>query len=255
MLSDQKEIRQLQNHIKELANKSYAQGIFLFTDFLGLSEQDAFWQVAGELPRNSYKLWGGRERADRMMIRFGDPEELGYEVDFPITCIHIKPVNHKFADDLSHRDFLGALMNLGIERSTLGDILVGDKEAYLFCTEKMGAFICENLRQVKHTNVQCGITEEIQEIKEEEPRKEILQVVSPRVDAMIAKVYKMSREDSLELFRTGRVFIDGRSCENNARALKPGETVNTRGYGKFQFLGEKSETRKGKTNVEVAVFR
>ena len=252
---NEKEIRQLQNHIKELANKSYAQNIYLFTDFLGLSEQDAFWQMESELPAHSYRLWGGRDNADRVMIRFGNPEEFGYEVEYPITCIHISPVNQKFADDLTHRDFLGALMNLGVERSTLGDIVVGDKQAYLFCVETMAEFLCQNLSQVKHTSVTCTIANEMQALKEEEPKRELLQVVSPRVDALIAKTYKMPREDSLELFRTGKVFVNGRCCENNARMVKPGETVNARGYGKFTYLGEKSETKKGKLNVEVAVFR
>ena len=90
---------------------------------------------------------------------------------------------------------------------------------------------------------------------QEEPKKELLQVASSRVDAVIAKVWKLSREESLSLFRSGKVFIAGRSCENNSRTLKNGEAVNARGYGKFVFLGEKGETRKGKINVEVAVYR
>lgn len=251
----EKEIRQFQNHVKDLANKSYAQNIFLFTDFLGLSEQDYFWQMATSLPANSFQIWGGREQADRVMIRFGNPQELGYEVEFPIRCIHVSPANQKFADELSHRDFLGALMNLGIERSTLGDIMVGEKQAYLFCQESMAEFICQSLKQVKHTSVKCSLTEDYQELVKQEPEKEVLQVVSPRIDAMISKTYRMSREESLELFRTGKVFVDGRLCENNAKMLKEGETVNARGFGKFVYLGEKGETRKGKINVEVAVYR
>ena len=252
---NEKELRQFQNHIRDLAQKAYRQNVFQFSAFLGLPEQDAFWQMEQELHGMKYELWGGRDGADRVMLRFGDPQELGYETEFPIVCVHIAPSHQKFADDLSHRDFLGALMNLGIERSTLGDIIVGEKQAYLFCMDSMADFICENLTQVKHTQVRCTVTEEYRELQEESPRTELLQVVSPRVDALIAKTYKLSREESLSLFRAGRVYVDGRMCENNARTIKAGETVNARGYGKFVFLGEKGETRKGKTNVEVAVYR
>ena len=70
-----------------------------------------------------------------------------------------------------------------------------------------------------------------------------------------SKVYNKSRSDCLELFRAGRVFVDGRLCESNSRLLKGGETVNARGFGKFVYTGQAGETRKGKLNVEVAVFR
>ncbi len=72
---------------------------------------------------------------------------------------------------------------------------------------------------------------------------------------MLAKVYNMSREKSLELFRAGKVYVDGRLCENNSRLLKAGETVNARGYGKFALTGEPRETRKGKLAVSAAVYR
>ena len=129
--SDEKEIHQLRNRFRDLAEKSFQQGIFTFTGFLGLSEQDIFWQEEGKLSHAGYRLEGGCQAADRVVARFGSPEELGYEVPFPIVCVHIRPLAQKFADDLSHRDFLGALMNLGIERSTIGDIKVGEREAYM----------------------------------------------------------------------------------------------------------------------------
>ena len=133
--SNEKEIQQLKNRFRDLAEKSFRQGIFTFTGFLGLSEQDVFWQEERGLSHTGYCLGGGYDGADRVMIRFGDSGELGYEVPFPIVCIHIQPLAQKFADELSHRDFLGALMNLGIERSTIGDIKAGERQAYLFCQD------------------------------------------------------------------------------------------------------------------------
>ena len=251
----ERELQQFQKRLLDLADRSYKQNVFTFTEFLGLAEQDVFWKTEPELRSYGCELNGGREEADRVVIRFGNPAELGYEAAFPIKCVHVTPLNQKFADDLSHRDFLGALMNLGIERQTLGDIIVGEKQAYCFCLENMADFICENLTQVKHTSVKCRICEEWKELTCEEPKKEMLQVASPRADAVIAKAWKLSRDDSLNLFRTGKVFINGRCCENNSRALKAGETVNARGYGKLIFVGEKGETKKGKINVEVAIYR
>ena len=246
--SDEKEIHQLRNRFRDLAEKSFRQGIYTFTGFLGLSEQDVFWQEAGKLSHAGYRLEGGCQAADRVVVRFGSPEELGYEVPFPIVCVHIRPLAQKFAD-------LGALMNLGIERSTIGDIKVGEREAYLFCLDSIAGFICENLSQVRHTHVKCSLTESPADIPQEEPLSVSIQVQSFRVDAVLAKVYNMSREKSLELFRAGKVYVDGRLCGNNARQLKCGETVNARGYGKFMLAGEPRETKKGKLAVEVSLYR
>ncbi len=251
----EKEILQLKNRFHDLANKSFQQGIFTFTGFLGLSEQDIFWREETRLRHAGCTVSGGCEGADRVMVRFGNPEELGYEVPFPIVCIHIRPLQQKFADELSHRDFLGALMNLGIERSTIGDIKVGEKQAYLFCIDSIAEFICENLDKIKHTNVRCVITEDYESIPQEEPEHVRVQVQSFRVDALLAKTYNLSREKSLELFRTGKVYVNGRLCENNSRQLKVGETVNARGFGKFTLIGESGETRKGKLAATVAVYR
>lgn len=250
-----KELLQLKSRLHDLARKSFQQNMFTFTGFLGLSEQDIFWQEEVNLRYAGYQLWGGSENCDRKMIRFGSVEELGYEEPFGITCVHITPLMEKFSDDFSHRDFLGALMNLGIERSTLGDIRVGHREAYLFCMDSIAGYVCDNLDQVKHTHVRCKIVEQMKEIPQEEPEAVIIQVASERIDAVIAKVYNKSRGDVLELFRSGKVYVGGRLCENNSRMLKEQEIVNVRGSGKFTYLGVKNETRKGKLSVHAAVFR
>ena len=254
-MENEKEVQQLKNRFRDLADKAFSQNMFTFTGFLGLSELDVFRQMERELSYAGFVLYGGAEEADRKVVRFGSAEEFGYEVDFPIVCVHIRPLAAKFADALSHRDFLGALMNLGIERSALGDIRVGDREAYLFCLESMAEFICENLTQVKHTHVKCVPVDAAAEVPAEEPEHVTVQAASMRADAVIAKVYNKSREACLELFRAQKVYVDGRLCENNSRQLKAGETVNVRGYGKFKVLGEPRETRKGRVSVETAVFR
>ena len=252
---NEKELQQLKNRFHDLADRSYSQGIFTFTGFLGLSEQDVFRREEPKLKYAGCTVSGGCRNADRIMVRFGREEELGYQVPFPIVCIHIRPLLQKFADELSHRDFLGALMSLGIDRSTIGDIKVGEKQAYLFCLDSIAEFICDNLTQIKHTHVKCTVTEDFEDLVQEEPETVTVQVQSLRVDAVLSKVYNMSREKSLGQFRAGKVFVDGRLCENNSRVLKAGETVNVRGFGKFTLKGEARETRKGKLAVEAAVYR
>ena len=120
----QKELEQLKKRFLDLAEKSYRQNVFAFTGFLSLAEQDALWEAMGKNAFCPFSLWGGNEDCERRMARFGSAEELGYEEDFPIAALRISPLSEKFSEDFSHRDFLGALMHLGIDRSTVGDIFL-----------------------------------------------------------------------------------------------------------------------------------
>lgn len=127
--------------LEELANRSYANQQYLFTGFLSAAELDIYYQMEHELSYASAVLFGGTNDCERVMLRFGSEALCGYEESFPIACVAIVPLLEKFGEVLSHRDYLGALMNLGIERSTLGDIIIEGKHAFLFCTEQMAPYI------------------------------------------------------------------------------------------------------------------
>ena len=201
----------------------------------------------------SYRFFGGYEDAERVFLGLSPWEDRGLEDgDFPIRRVEAA---YRRQDKPGHRDFLGARRNLGGDRSTRGDSTVGEKEAYLFCLDSIAGFLCENLTKVRHTHVKCEVADTCQVMVQEEPEMVTVQVQSLRVDAVLAKVCGLSREKSLDLFQAGKVFVGGRLCENNSRLLKPGETVNARGYGKFTMQGEARKTKKGKLSVEMAVYR
>lgn len=250
----EKEIQQLKKRFQELAEKCYMQNGYFFTGFLGMGELDAFYQVQKQFAHVPYTVFGGNTNSERQMVRFGNEEMLGYDMAFPICCIEVKPLLEKFADALTHRDFLGACMNLGIERSTLGDILIKGKSAYIYCTETIAPYIVENLTKVKHTNVRCRIYHGEAEALVPKPVEKELQVASERLDAVVAKVYNLSREKSLLLFREKKIFVNGRGQENNSSIPKAGDVITVRGFGKFIYGGMNRTTRKGKCNIKVDVF-
>lgn len=240
--------------LKELADKAYNNSQYLFTGFLSASELDMYYQMERELSYVPVMVFGGTADCERVMLRFGNEELCGYEEAFPITCIEIAPLIEKFGEELGHRDYLGALMNLGIERSTLGDIVILGKHAFLFCAEKMAYYIMENLDKVRHTNVRCGIADKIPESTVTRLERKTVQVSALRIDSVIAKLYNISRSESIELFRAKRVFVNDRLNENNSGQLKPQDKVSVRGFGRFRFLGVSGETRKGKLNVDVDLY-
>lgn len=239
---------------RELANRSYMNNQFLFTPFLSLSEQSELMLAIRELPKASCILWGGAESSERKMARFGNADEFGYDEDFPIAILKASPLSEKFSDQLTHRDWLGALMSLGIERSVLGDILMDGNSAYLICQDQMADYIIENLISVKHTNVSLSVVETLPRLESDAGRPMDIQVSHERLDAVISKVFNLSRSDSMKLISQQKVFVNGILTENNSKTLREGDLCTVRGFGRFSIETFMGTSRKGKLNLNVTVW-
>ena len=135
-----------------------------------------------------------------------------------------------------------------------GDIFIEGKSAYVFCTEKIASYIMDNLSKVKHTNVKCSLADVKKELPVKDPEEMRLTVASERVDGLVAKIYHLSRNQSLELFREKKIYVNGRQNENNSYAIKKGDIVSVRGYGRFVYYGADHETKKGKWSVSVGIY-
>ena len=241
----------LKKRFVELGKKSFHAGIFTFTDFLGLVEQSAFSEIKRELGGIKYEMFGGAVGAERVMIRFGSNEDLGYEIPFPISIIKAEPLSQKFADKLTHRDFLGAILNLGIERDTLGDIVIIDNVGYIFAKDDMARYIADGLTKVKRTDVKTSVVTELPEGELFRTERRTVQVSGERLDAVIARVFSLSREDAQLLFKKRLVFADGREIQSTSYTPKEGEKISVRGHGRFIYIGIQSLSKKGKLNVEI----
>lgn len=242
------------NRIVELANRAYSQNTFTFSNFLDMTQVSSICQSKKELSNMSFSLFGGTQGCERQMVRFGDCKELGYEMEFPISCIHVKPLIKKFADELSHRDFLGAVMNLGIEREIVGDILVVDKEGYIFCIKNMSEYLVEHLKKINHTHVSCNVLQDIPEAVQPKFELEEILVASERIDGVLSKLYQLSRSQSVDLFREKKIFVNGKQCENNSYYIKKGDTISIRGYGKLIYDGVISQTKKEKLRIHLRKY-
>jgi len=249
-----KEDEILQNRIKDLADRSYKNSMYTFTDFLSMADANAFFQIEREVSFVKYSMWGGTEEAERKILRFGSEDQLGYEEEFPITVLQVKPLMAKFSDDLIHRDILGALMNLGIERSVLGDIYLLGNVAYVFCLNTIAEYICDNLGKVKHTSVMTTVADSIPELISGEKIEKTVQIQSERIDGVISKVYNLSRSQSIPLFQEKKIFVNGRQCENNSYTCKPGDVITVRGMGRFDYIGVGGVSKKGKLNATVSMI-
>lgn len=244
-----------ENRIRELADRSYKNNTYTFTDFLSLSEQETFFGIERELGYAKPVLFGGAEENERRILRFGDPASLGYEEPFPVACLLAEPLILKFSDALSHRDYLGALMNLGIERALIGDIRVKENCAVIFCLDRIAEYICENLTRVRRTSIKISRKEEIPDRFLPEFEEVRITVGSERLDSVVAAVFHLSRTRSLELFREKKIAVSGRITENNSAHCRDGDVISVRGHGKFRIGGIGGTTARGRTVIRVQVYK
>lgn len=251
-MNDDREL--LKKRFAELAKKSYNQGYFTFTDFLGLAEQSAFSEILREIFGIPYTVYGGADGAERVIIRFGSPDELGYEMPFPIKVLHSVPTAGAYSEKLSHRDFLGTVLGLGIDRRCVGDIVLRDGGAYIFVKDEVADFIADNLTRARHTPLSTKIVDALPEGELYKTELRRVQANGERLDALIAKLYSLSREDAQALFSKKLVFASGRCIESTSYIPKEGEVISVRGTGRFIYRGYDSLTKKGKLNINLEVY-
>lgn len=243
----------LKRRMMDLAQQADQQHIYTMTRFLSPLEQSLFLSVKNELPVQS-RLYGGIDSAIRKIAVFGSEKDLGYPFEDPIRILHIRPKAEKFAEELSHRDYLGSLMALGIERELTGDIVVRGKEAWVFCLDSIVEFLCEQLTQVRHTNVVCKKTDG--EVPELAPRFQSMQlnIASERMDLVVAATSGTSREAAKKLLNDEKVFVNGRVVTSAGHKINEGDELVIRGFGKFLYDGVSSTSRKGRCNVSLRKY-
>ena len=247
----------LQKRFQELAVSAQRRDRVTFTDFLNLNEQNILHQLLQKFSWIKGETFGGYEGAERCVAAFFPEdwkEKTGEELTWPISCIRVAPLQRKFAEQLTHRDILGALMNLGIERSRTGDIAVCDGEFFVFCSSSMAELICRELCRIRHTIVSCTFCEQgdfkytpdVQTIRGS--------VASVRLDSVMALAFQSSRSSLLSLIEDAKVFVNGKLITTNAYTLKPGDLVSVRGMGKFRYVDVTGQTKKGRNMVELERF-
>ena len=225
-----KEEELLKKRLLELAQKSYSQNVYTHTHFLNEYEQSIYQDMEKELDYAHPQLVGGHEHFTRAVVLFGSKA-------------------------LSHRDYLGAVMNLGIERYLIGDILVDEKCAYIFCMSHIMDLLKEQLGQVRHTRVAVEevVWEETGYIQKYKRKGGF--VASMRLDVLVSQAYGLSRTSSDKLLKAQKVFHNGRLCISSGQKIRQGDIISVRGYGKFLVEDLGKTSKKGRQFLTLAIFQ
>lgn len=239
--------------IEDLADSSTLKNRLSSTRFLDPAEASAARAYLRSRPDVRYLFSGGYEEAERLRLFFL-PDYLNEEffpLDEHIAALHVKcPFGSP-----THRDWLGALMGLGIKRETLGDILVFDGYTYIICTPQISGFISDNLTKVGRFGVKCEPCP-LSDVKAPEPVFDAVSgtVASLRADAVVSLAFGISRTAAAELIRDGRLSVDHIEETSPSREIAQGALLSLRGAGRAKLADIGGTSKKGRQFIELHVF-
>ena len=197
-------------------------------------------------------LFGGYEGAERCVLgAFPDWQEPDKTL-FPIKALYVKK---KYQKDLSHRDYLGTVLSLGIERNKIGDILAGDNDAYIFVLEDIAEFVCDNISKVAGCGVDIVICDADRVVVPEKKFCEINVVAgSLRLDAVLAAMLKVSRNEAKTMILSGKVSVNHTEILNGDFMIKENDLLSVRGFGRAVLSEIGGKTRSERVHITLKKY-
>lgn len=235
----------------ELAIKKHE---IAFTDFINPAEMAVVYDIVKNIRDVNFRIFGGGEDCERNIIGFS-PEYIELsDSDFPIKAIKITR-NLKFSGELSHRDYLGSILGLGIDRDKTGDIFVFDEYTLCFVINTVADYIGTNLIKVGKTAVKTDIID-IESVSV--PAKNTVlkrgTVSSIRIDAVIGSAFNISRGRAQDFIKSERVNVNWSTVTSVSFLLKEGDMVSVRGLGRFRISEIGGKTKKDRTGVIFSMY-
>ncbi|MEG1687425.1 MAG: YlmH/Sll1252 family protein [Angelakisella sp.] len=246
-----KEVAQLAARLSDLTSRCLTRGIPVFLGFLDTAQRT----VATERLKHfsgSIVFWGGYPDAERTFLGLSadsEPPAKGY---FPFRCVQFR---WREEDSLTHRDFLGSLMALGIKREAVGDIAVEPGCAVAFLSEHAAQVALSEITKIGR----AGVTVTEIPVGSKVPERSFLPVTgtvaSLRLDCVTALLSNNSRSASAKCIVSGLVAVNGIAETSVDRLLAPGDKLSIRGTGKFLFEGQDGVSRKDKLRLKFQKYQ
>lgn len=200
--------------------------------------------------------FGGYENANRQSFVFmaEDMSKDMFEPSEMFSSVLVTPKgNHQ---DLTHRDYLGAVMNLGINRDFFGDIVLYPDGCIIIGKKSIIETIQQSLTQVgKYT-----VSTEIQSLEnitvpKEQFKEQSATVSSLRLDSIISQAFHMSRSDSSDAVKSGKVFVNYKEVTDPSKTIAQNTVISCKGLGKMELLEISGETKKSRIRIMMKIYQ
>ena len=230
-----------------------------YTDFLDLAQIELVQKFINKIKLQNYMIYGGFEQAERKMYVIYPDKFNSVVVEKNLSNI-IQIIRIELPDDLkgkyTHRDYLGAVIKLGIERKKIGDIILDQNGADIIVDKDVVKFLLDNLGSLTRFSKSTISVQNIEDLRPVEIKKEELEIIvsSMRLDNVISELARCSRNKALDIINTERVFINFECETKKTKQVKTGDMITIRGKGRFFVKEIIGQTRSGRTVIKIEKF-
>ncbi|MGH4120059.1 RNA-binding protein [Clostridium sp.] len=188
--------------------------------------------------------------ADRRILAFSCTDEPS---EYPINLLEIR--NKSKFSTLLHKDYLGAIMSLGINREKLGDLIVQDEICYATVCSEISNYITSNLESIANCPCEaCEYDYMNNNLPQRKFQEKIVISTSCRLDGLVAAICNVSRNNSVGLISEGKVLLNYFQCFKKDETLKNNDTLTIRGYGKFKIREIIGTTQKDRLKIAILKY-
>ncbi len=246
--SDQE--RMVMRRAEDLCASSEKRWSARYTGFLSDREQDLCAAALNRVGCDWYRFDGGYDGAERKLLCLAP---FGIECEPPIRFVKVA-YSHLCAQPPAHRDCLGAILGLAVERSCIGDLIPSPDEhcIYVAVLQEMAGVLCRELRQAGRVSVRTTLCEEGKAVlpMRPPPKLQTASVASLRLDAVLAAFLNCSRSQAEEYVRTGHVEINHIPQEKAGTPVYEQDLFTVRGKGRFRLEKLGGKSRKDRQWIE-----
>lgn len=223
-------------------------GINYNTDFFNPKEIEYATDILNVNNQINYNITGGYENAERRIIAMGQYMDEYTSIDY----IDMYKITN-YGDDVTHRDILGAVLNLGIDRKKVGDIAIYEKYALIVVKKTVSEFIKLNLTKIKKNNIELekiNLCENMNiEIPKEIIQESFISVSSMRLDSVVSAMLNISRSKSVNIISKGYVKLNHEKIIKNSEVIEEYFLISIRGYGRYRIKEIIGKSKKGRQKI------
>jgi RNA-binding protein YlmH len=240
------------SRLEDYYSKSELGGYVKFIGFLDEYEKSAALSFLSKRNKNCFMFFGGYECSVREFLCIHS-DDIPVDKDmFPINPISFF---YRESDVLSHRDFLGAMMSLGIKRESIGDILVSKGSALAFLSDTASKLVVNEINKIGRVGVTVKKGMEAPVSLESSFEKQSYTVASNRLDCIVAAVSKVSRNTALEMINNSLVFVNGIETKDQSKKVSESSVLTIRKKGKYIVDSLSEQNKKGRLRLKIRKYK
>ena len=229
------------------------------TEFLNMYQENVIKKELERIKLKNYILTGGYEEAEsKVLIIY--PEKLTEQIAMQNIANIVKALKIELPNEqkgmYKHGDYLGTIMQFGIERERIGDIIVYNDKAYIITLNEIAQYIKDSLiitRKFKKSKIEII---DISEIEVKKPEFEDFKITlnSERLDNFVSEITKLSRNETTKLIEGELVSVNGKIETRQSKIVEQGDILAIRRHGKFIVSDFLNINKKGKRVIIIKKY-